>query len=196
MTKPVIVSQSPNKPNITYELLVKRETVEETLASLVEQLRRERNIMERVLIFCQKYDDITSIYHFMRSRLGKEACHPMGAPNLVKYRLFDMFTACTHPSVKEGIVSAFTNINSPLRIVIATIAFGMGLDCPNIRKVIHWGPRQTLNLIFKKLVGPEGMVHKLLLFFITVRLILELNILKTVSKFIVGTQAVVEENYY
>ena len=76
----------------------------------------------------------------MRSRLGKEGCHPMGAPNIVKYRLFDMFTACTHPSVKEGIVSAFTNVNSPLRVVIATIAFGMGLDCPNIRKVIHWGP--------------------------------------------------------
>ena len=140
MTKPVVVSQSPNKPNITYELHVKRETVEETLAPLVEQLRRERNTMERVLIFCHKYDDDTHIYHFMRSRLGKEACHPIGAPNLVKYRLFDMFTACTHPSVKERIVSAFTNINSSLRIVIATIAFGMELDCPNIRKVIHWGP--------------------------------------------------------
>ena len=140
MTKPVVVSQSPNKPNITYELSVKRETVEETLAPLVEQLRRERNIMDRVLIFCQKYDDVTHIYHFMRSRLGKESYHPVGAPNLVKYRLFDMFTACTHPTVKEGIVSAFTNTNSPLRIVVATIAFGMGLDCPNIRKVFHWGP--------------------------------------------------------
>ena len=87
MPKPVVVSQSPNKPNITYELSVKRETVEETLAPLVEQLRRERN-MDRVLIFCKKYDDVMHIYHFMRSRLGKESYHP------VKYRLFDMFTAC------------------------------------------------------------------------------------------------------
>ena len=29
--------------------------------------------------------------------------------------------------------------NSTLRIVIATIAFGLGVDCPDIRKIIHLG---------------------------------------------------------
>ena len=27
-------------------------------------------------------------------------------------------------------------------IVISTIAFSMGLDVPNIRQVIHWGPSE------------------------------------------------------
>ena len=79
----------------------------------------------------------------------KEACRPMRAPNLVKYPLF-MFTACTHPSVKESIVSAFTNINSPLGIAIA-----------------GWTP-SDINLIFKKLVG----LH-LRLFYPTVQVLYE-----------------------
>lgn len=84
MKKPVVVSQSPNKPNIFYELHSKSGSLEETLAPLVEELRRERNLMDHVLIFCQKYDDVTHIYHFFLSRLGKEALHPVGAPNLVR----------------------------------------------------------------------------------------------------------------
>lgn len=61
MTKPVVVSQSPNKPNITYEVVVTHATLEETLAPLVEQIRRECNLMDRVLLFCQKYDDVTCV---------------------------------------------------------------------------------------------------------------------------------------
>ena len=61
MKKPVVVSQSSNKPNIFYELHSKSGSLEEILAPLVEELRRERNLMDCVLIFCQKYDDVTHI---------------------------------------------------------------------------------------------------------------------------------------
>ena len=52
-----------------------------------------------------------------------------------------MFTRCTHTSVKKKIIEKFTTPSS-LRIVIATIAFGMGINCPDIRQVIHWGVPQ------------------------------------------------------
>ncbi len=45
---------------------------------------------------------------------------------------------CSHKSVKNEIIKKFTT-KSHLRIVIATIAFGMGIDCPDIRQVVHWG---------------------------------------------------------
>ena len=48
-----------------------------------------------------------------------------------------MFTRFMHSSVKKKIIEQFT-IPSTLRIVIATIAFGMGINCPDIRQVIHW----------------------------------------------------------
>ena len=40
MYKPMIVSQSPNKPNIQYCVQLKHGTVEETFAPLVEELKR------------------------------------------------------------------------------------------------------------------------------------------------------------
>ena len=50
-----------------------------------------------------------------------------------------MYMSCTDPVVKEDIVSLFTR-ESTLRIVVATVAIGMGIDCPNVRQVIQFGP--------------------------------------------------------
>lgn len=54
-----------------------------------------------------------------------------------KFRLCDKFTA---ESVKSKIIEDFTWSDGNICIVFATVAFGMGLDSPNIQQVIHWGP--------------------------------------------------------
>ena len=48
----------------------------------------------------------------------------------------DIFVSCTDTAVKESIISMFT-AESCLRVVIATVAYGMGVDCPDVRQVIH-----------------------------------------------------------
>ena len=48
------------------------------------------------------------------------------------------YTHCTHESVKDSILHNFKK-ESPLRIVVATIAFGLGVDCPDVRQIVHWG---------------------------------------------------------
>ena len=70
--------------------------------------------------------------------MGKEFTEPAGAPDLSRFRLVEMFTSATDGSVKEQIKS-FTE-SSPLRIVCATIAFGMGINCDDVWQIIHVGP--------------------------------------------------------
>ena len=50
-----------------------------------------------------------------------------------------MFTSCVDEEVKSQIITSFTSDQYPLRLVVATVAFGMGLDCPYVRQVIHLG---------------------------------------------------------
>ena len=70
-----------------------------------------------------------------------------------------MYTACTHHSVKDVILEQYHNPNSCLRIVIATIAFGMELDCPYVRQVIHWGVPSEVESYLQK-TGRAGCVGK------------------------------------
>ena len=68
-----------------------------------------------------------------------EFTEPPGAPNIAMFRLVDMFTSVTRNSVKESIIASLQKRHAPLRIVICTNAFGMGVDCTDVCQVIHWG---------------------------------------------------------
>jgi len=48
-----------------------------------------------------------------------------------------MFTSVTDDYIKEGIIELFTK-KSQLRIVIATIAFDMGIECEDVNYFIVW----------------------------------------------------------
>lgn len=107
---------------------------------ICEALIKDKN-MRRIVVFCRTYEDVIRLYQYFKHSLGSHFVQPPGSPDYVNYRVVDMFTHCTHSAVKKKIIKQFTT-QSPLRIVIATIAFGMGINCPDIRQVIHWGVPQ------------------------------------------------------
>ena len=81
----------------------------------------------------------------MKSVLGPDIfVSPSGAPCVSEFHIVDCYTAAVDEDLKKHIVSTFVKPDSRLHVVIATIAFGMGLDCPNIRHVIHFGAPETI----------------------------------------------------
>ena len=137
MQKPTLVSVSPFKHNIVYAV-AKKSSISSAFEPLAKQLAEKRTDMGRTIIFCRKYTEVTATYHFFKRTLCADFTEPPDAPDLARFRLVDMFTHCTHDSVKSSIMERFT-MQSSLRIVIAAVAFGMGIDCPDVRQIIHWG---------------------------------------------------------
>lgn len=166
MINTLIVSENVDKPNIIYSVLP-FESMETTFKALIERLRNERVNMPRTIIYCQNQDKCAQLYLLMKLILKQERLEPIGAPDLPEFRLFDYFTSATHASIKDCVLKAFTQPSSPLRIVIATIAFGMGIDTSDIRYVVHWGPPEDIEQYIQATgrAGRDGKIsHAIMLF--------------------------------
>ena len=158
--RPYLVTESPNRPNIKY-IVHTAQYIEDTFASLVEEIRC-RTSMDKVIMFCRTYDDCSRIYLYLRSRLGEEGVRPIGAPDLSRFRLVELFTACTLKTVKDTILESFRNAHGTLRVVTATVAFGMGLDFPNVRRVIHWGASNDIEAYIQETGRAEKTAEAIL----------------------------------
>ena len=107
-------------------------------------LNDNKEYANRCIIFCRTYDSTFEVFEMLASELNKKDSLYIAGDNIpqpgekMKNRLVDKYDACTAPSVKNHIVQSFSDPQGVLCVVVATIAFGMGLDCPNARHVIHW----------------------------------------------------------
>ena len=140
LANPLVIAVSPCKPNIYLQYLSSSQFVKHLLR---ERLRKERRALPRIIIYCRRCDDCSRLYKFFRRELGEDFTEQVDAPDLSKYRLVEMYTSCTDEEVKSQIVRSFCS-DSPMRIVIATIAFGLGIDTPDVSQVVHLGAPEDM----------------------------------------------------
>ena len=56
----------------------------------------------------------------------------------------NFFVSQNTQKLKEDVITTFMHNSTAARVVICTEAFGMGLDCPVIDQVIHYGIPSTV----------------------------------------------------
>lgn len=136
-----VINKVPNKLNIKYTVQRKPEDPVTMLKPLILDVVARGVNADKCIIFCPTYTDCSKVFHTLVDELANHDClYAEGRSTAI----CNIFTAVTDSGVKDAILDEFTKPDGSLRIVVATIAFGMGLDAPNVRCVIHWGPSRTI----------------------------------------------------
>lgn len=58
--------------------------------------------------------------------------------------LVEILRACTPKANEEAILNAFQDCDTDIRVLVATIAFGMSIDCNGVHWIIHFGPSKNV----------------------------------------------------
>ena len=82
-----------------------------------------------------------------------------------KARLCDKYDGCTAESTRSKIIEEFTCPHGNIPIVFATVGFAMGLDSPNVRKVIHWDPPSDTYVQVTRRAGRDGLYSIAVLYY-------------------------------
>lgn len=157
LRNPFVLTRCPTSPNLIYSVKVFT-NVGESFKSFASKLIREKTLFPKTIIYGRTFAMCSNIYLFLKERLGQDFVHPSDAPDIPRFRIVDMFTGVTEPDHKSEIIESF-KADGHLRVVVATVAFGMGVDCPNIRQVVHIGMPNDISSYVQESgrAGRDGM---------------------------------------
>ena len=122
--------------------MVRDLSIAEYFTSICEDIKKNGREATRTIIYCQTIFQCSLLYKSLSETLGNDfyegnGCHP-------QKRRVDMLHSQTPFSVKEHVMEQFGDLAGHLRVLIATIAYGMGVNCKSVTRVIHFGPSKTI----------------------------------------------------
>ena len=154
MWDPVVVDVSCNRPNIKLVIQPKQK-LEEFSLEIAQRIKNEGLNYPKTIVFCRNYKDCTGLYLSLVEKLRENLTNPPGYPDLLQYRYVTMYTRASTENMKKLVVDLLSKPNSTLRLIFATAALSMGVDCPDVCQVIHWGIPSTIEQYVQE-IGRAG----------------------------------------
>jgi len=167
MNNPKVIGLPPNRDNITY-IVRPSITLKEFADLLASELLTKRTLTPKTVVFCVTVQQVVNIFKIIKKSLNEYITEPPGVASLLPFRLIDMFTAGTKSEMRQRILSVFSKKDCRLRVILATSAFGLGVDCPDITRIINWGPPPTLEDLLQQSgrAGRDGSQSDAVLYYV------------------------------
>ena len=161
-----MIEMSPDRGNLLYaaKYLDKNDPIEMTFSSLIFELKANNVSTPRTIIYCQTRKQCSVVYRIFEVYLGKDMYHEQPTP---QNRMVEMYHAGTAKSVKDHVLQNMTKDTGHIRVLICTIAFGMGVNCKSIRRIVHFGPSKSVEQYVQECgcAGRDGLASVCVLLF-------------------------------
>ena len=170
LIKPVVIDVNPDRRNIYFSSSCRGNQgdsrLHKILAPLLEDLRSKRQDFPLTIVY-GNLETIADSFAFFSRKLGNDQYEPLDAPKVAKNRMLTLYHAQYPEHERQRIVDELVQGKSKLRIIFATVAFGIGLDIRNIQQVIHIGVPYTMEEYFQEAgrAGRDGLPAKAHIFF-------------------------------
>ena len=142
MKNPTTVSLSPNHNNIRYSVQCVSEDFSVVFHWLFEELLMKGQKTNKTIVFCRTIETCARLYSLFTITL-KEKGYVEQSVSLDAC-LFALYHAKITEEEKSVILQSFGKVDGKCRVLFTTIAFGMGMNICNIRRVIHLGPSRDI----------------------------------------------------
>ena len=141
--EPFVHLASFDRPNIRYTLVEKFKPSEQLLHYVQKQAG------QCGIVYCTSRKRTEEVADLLKVRNIRAACYHAGLPAEERARVQDAF------------------IRDDLDIVVATVAFGMGIDKPNVRFVVHYDIPKDIESYYQETgrAGRDGLPAEALLLF-------------------------------
>ncbi|XP_014666806.1 PREDICTED: ATP-dependent DNA helicase Q-like SIM isoform X2 [Priapulus caudatus] len=162
----VYVTLLPDRPNIHLEVkTVNIKSFEDTLGWYLAELKSKVDSAPKAIIYARQVDQVGEIYHWLMRELGSSA-FAIDTPAEVHNRTVEMYHAATDVDSQRRIASTIADTTSSIRCVVATIAFGLGINISNVDYVLHWGPSGDIMSYWQEVgrCARDGRVGKAILY--------------------------------
>lgn len=138
-----VFQSSFNRTNLMYEVKPKKQAKKQ-LIKLVKEHKGESGI-----IYCLSRKKVEEIAEFLKVNGVNVAPYHAGMDSAIRMRNQDAF------------------LNEDVDVIVATIAFGMGIDKPDVRYVVHYDAPKSIEGYYQETgrAGRDGVMSKVVMFY-------------------------------